>query len=281
MVDALRDYETARESLRLVQPAQAAGSVDLTIVIPAYNEERRLPATLERLMVWASERPEKIEIVVVDDGSTDATAAVAARYGPPVKVLRLDRNSGKGAAVKAGVLASAGTYVLVTDADLSTPIEEYDRLLEAVDGGSAVAIGSRAVHGSRVEAPQPWRRRLMGQAFNRLVQALVLPGLHDTQCGFKLFSGVDGREIFGLLTTRGFAFDVEALVVARSLGHSIAEVPVEWWDSPDSRVQPLRDPARMLVDLLQIRRRARRRRPNVGSEGIDARFSGAQGKGFV
>ncbi len=265
MVAMRHEAETVREPLWLVPSSPVTGSPDLTVVIPAYNEEARLPATLGRLAAWASGRSEEIAILVIDDGSTDGTAAIASRFGRPVAVLRLARNSGKGAAVKAGVLASTGTYVLVTDADLSTPIDEYDRLLEAVDRGSAVAIGSRAVQGSRVEAPQPLRRRLMGRAFNQLVQALVLPGLHDAQCGFKLFRGVDARQIFARVATQGFAFDVEALVVARSLGHTVAEVPVEWWDSPDSRVQPLRDPARMLLELIQIRRRAGRPRSNAGA----------------
>jgi len=229
----------------------------LTVVIPAYNEERRLPRTLGTVVAHLRGRGLPFEVVLVDDGSVDGTARVAAEAGPEVRVLRLPHR-GKGAAVRAGVLAAGGDLLLVTDADLSTPIEELDVLVAALEC-CEVAIGSRNVAGARVAVPQRLGRRLMGRGFNLLVQALLLPGLRDTQCGVKLFRRDVALAVFERCRSDGFAFDVEALALARHLGHRVAEVPVEWRNSPDSRVRPLRDVPRMLWDLVTIRRRCRAR----------------------
>ncbi|HXM58437.1 MAG TPA: dolichyl-phosphate beta-glucosyltransferase [Candidatus Dormibacteraeota bacterium] len=227
----------------------------LSVVIPAYNEERRLPPTLHLVAAHLRERGRPFEVVVADDGSQDATAALAGQAGPEVRVLRLPHR-GKGGAVKAGVLAAAGELVLVTDADLSTPIVELDRLVAALDR-CEVAIGSRHVAGSIVSVRQRLDRRVMGRAFNLLVQALLLPGLRDTQCGVKLFRRDVALAVFERCRADGFAFDVEALSLARRLGYRVAEVPVEWRNSPDSRVRPLLDVPRMFLELLAIRRRCR------------------------
>lgn len=229
------------------------------MVIPAYNEEHRLPATLSAVLAHLRDRGRPFEVVVADDGSSDATARIARAAGPEVRVLCLPHR-GKGAAVRDGVLASCGGLVLVTDADLSTPIEEVDLLVAALER-CEVAIGSRNVAGARVAVRQRLDRRLMGRVFNLLVRALLLPGLHDTQCGVKLFRRDVAVAVFRRCRSDGFAFDVEALSLARQLGHRVAEVAVEWRNSPDSRVRPLVDVPRMFCELLTIRRRCRADRP--------------------
>jgi dolichyl-phosphate beta-glucosyltransferase len=230
----------------------------LSVVIPAYNEERRLPLTLATVVAHLRGRGLPFEVVVADDGSGDRTADVAGGAGREVRVLRLPHR-GKGAAVRAGVLASSGDLLLVTDADLSTPIGELDRLVAALVR-CEVAIGSRNVAGARVAVRQRLDRRLMGRAFNLLVRALLLPGLRDTQCGAKLFRREVALAVFERCRSDGFAFDVEALVVARRLGYRVAEVPVEWRNSPDSRVRLLVDVPRMFWEVLTISRRSRAER---------------------
>jgi glycosyltransferase involved in cell wall biosynthesis len=230
----------------------------LSVVIPAYNEERRLPPTLRTVVAHLRGHGLPFEVVVADDGSADGTAALVDGAGPEVRVLRLPHR-GKGAAVRAGVLASSGDLVLVTDADLSTPIVELDRLVGALER-CEVAIGSRNAAGARVAVPQRLDRRLMGRAFNLLVRTLLLPGLRDTQCGVKLFRREVALAVFERCRSDGFAFDVEALALARGLGYRVAEVPVEWRNSPDSRVRPLVDVPRMFWELLTIRRRCRAER---------------------
>lgn len=211
----------------------------LSFVIPAYNEEKRLPVSLARIADWLGSRTPSIsaELIVVDDGSADRTAAVAektaAGLGLAVRVLRFPENRGKGAAVRAGVLEAAGDQVLVTDADLSTPIEEVEKLLAA---GAPVAIGSRGVDATLVKERQPLFRVASGKLFNLLVRVLAVSGIRDTQCGFKLFRRDAAREVFTRATVDRFAFDVEALLLARRLGYAIAEVPVLWFNSPDTRV---------------------------------------------
>jgi len=227
----------------------------LSVVIPAYNEERRLPRTLRTVVAHLRERGLPFEVVVADDGSADGTAGLAGEFGAEVRVLRLPHR-GKGAAVRDGVLACHGDLVLVSDADLSTPIQELDRLVAAIER-SEVAIGSRNVAGARVAVPQRFDRRFMGRGFNLLVRALLLPGIRDTQCGVKLFRREPALVLFERCRSEGFAFDVEVLALARGLGYRLAEVPVEWNNSPDSRVRPLVDVPRMFWELLAIRRRCR------------------------
>ena len=225
----------------------------LSIVIPAFNEESRLPASLAKLADYAARAGLAAEVLVVDDGSSDRTAEVAreagARLGLALEVHRLPRNCGKGCAVRAGALLARAPRVLVTDADLSTPIEEWEKL-DAT--GAAVAIGSRALDESLVKQRQPIFRVVMGKLFNRLVQLLLVPGIRDTQCGFKLFRREAAQAVFSRAQVDRFAYDVEALLLARKLGLSIAEVPVLWFNSPDSRVGLLGG-AQAYWDLLRIR----------------------------
>ena len=230
---------------------------DLSVVIPAFNEEARIPASLEALAAWLSGRTEPltVEVVVVDDGSTDRTAVLAEetarRLRLNLRALIHERNRGKGAAVRKGVLAAEGRLILVSDADFSTPISEFEKLAAA---GAPVAIGSRAVDESLVRERQPFYRVFVGKLFNRLVRLLAVPGIRDTQCGFKLFSREAAQEIFSRATVDRFAYDVEALLLARKLGYAIAEIPVLWFNSPDSRVTLLGG-AQAYLDLLRIRRR--------------------------
>ena len=208
----------------------------LSVVVPAYNEARRLPASLARVRAYLRARGREYEIVVVDDGSSDTTSQVARDAGADVRVLRHEPNRGKGYAVRRGMLAATGARRLITDADLSTPIEELAKLEAEIERGFDVAIGSRAVAGALIEVHQPAYREVMGRLFNRLVQALLLPGLRDTQCGFKLFTDRAAQAAFSVSSLDGFSFDVEALYVARHRGLRIAEVPVTWRNDAATRV---------------------------------------------
>jgi dolichyl-phosphate beta-glucosyltransferase len=235
--------------------------VQLSVVIPAFNEERRIGPTLERILEYLGSRRWTAEVVVVIDGSRDRTADVVrgvATRTIPVVLLDAGTNRGKGACVRRGMLAARGALRLFTDADLSTPIEEVERLADAVDGGHDVAIGSRRLAGSRVALAQPWWRRLMGRTFGWCVRRMAVPGIQDTQCGFKLFSARAAERIFPLQRIDQFGFDVEVLWIARRLGYRVAEVPVTWTDDPRSTVRPVADSLRMLADLVRIRRADRR-----------------------
>ena len=236
----------------------------LSIVIPCYNEESRLPPSLERILDYLAQRELEAQIVVVDDGSADRTAQVAADYrGRGVEVLSYRPNVGKGHAVKTGVLATRGERVLLTDADLSTPIEDVEKL-EARLADSEVVIGSRSVAGSNVTERQPLYRELMGKTFNKILKLLAIRGITDTQCGFKLLRGEVARELFGEMVSPGFAFDVELLWLARRSGYRISEVGVTWVNSPDTRVSAWRDPPKMLLEVLRFRW-AHRGRPRRSS----------------
>ena len=229
--------------------------MDISVVIPAYNEEKRLGGTLGRILSYMAEAGHDYEVVVVDDGSRDGTAAVAESFsGRGVHTLRTPGNRGKGHAVRRGMLEAGKSLVLFSDADLSTPIEELEKLAAPVLAGRAqIAFGSRAVAGSVIEVSQPFYRVAMGKTFNLLVRLIALRGFHDTQCGFKLFTRDAAREVFRRQRLDGFGFDVEILAIARRLGIRIAEVPVRWIDSAETRVHPVRDSTRMFLDLFRIR----------------------------
>ena len=234
----------------------------LSVVVPAYNESRRLGGSLDAILGWLTARGTPGEIVVVDDGSTDRTSEVAeSRRGGAwrVRVVRFPANRGKGAAVRAGVRAAEGRLVLVTDADLSTPIEEVDRLIARMrETSSDIVIGSRALPGSRVEVGQPIGRRVMGRGFNRIIRTLTDLPYRDTQCGFKLLDREKLLPIIDKMVVDRFAYDVELLVLARLAGLRILEEPVLWRNSPDSRVAPLRSSWNMFGDVLRLRGRVKR-----------------------
>ena len=230
---------------------------ELSFVIPAYNEAARLPPSLEKILAWGRAWGRPFEVVVVDDGSRDGTSERARQVGgEAVTVLRNEPNRGKGYSVRRGMLAARGTRRLMTDADLSTPIEDTGRLLAALDEGCEVAIGSRAVAGASVEVHQPWYREGSGRLFNLCVRALVLPGVRDTQCGFKLFTEQAAEAAFSRSTLDGFGFDVEALFVARLHGFRLREVGVTWRNDAATRVTTLSGAA-AFRDLLRIRRNQR------------------------
>lgn len=228
----------------------------LSIVVPCFNEEQRLPRTVERIESYLDARRADYELILVDDGSADGTRRVmddAARAHASVRVQALPANRGKGRALALGVEAARGDEILLTDADLSTPIEELDKLQSALNNGAGVAIASRALRGSRVEVSQPVYRVLMGKAFNLIVQAVLLPGIWDTQCGFKLFRADVARKVFAGLSTDGFAYDPEVLYRARRQGVKIAEVPVVWRNSAETKVRPFSSSLDMLKHVLRVR----------------------------
>ncbi len=239
----------------------AAERPRLSVVIPAYNEEARIENTLQRVVAYFDARGEPYEVLVVSDGSTDRTESLVQAFAaqhPQVKLLAYQPNRGKGHAVRYGILRAQGERVLFSDADLATPIEEYEKLLPYLEQGYEVAIGSRPLRESHLIVRQPFYREWAGRAFNKLVQLLAVPGIHDTQCGFKLFTGEAAQAIFSLCRLDGFSFDFEALYWARRLGYRIAEVPIRWMHQEGSKVKLLRDGLRMVRDLLWLRLTASR-----------------------
>jgi dolichyl-phosphate beta-glucosyltransferase len=226
------------------------------VVLPAFNEEQILPSTLERVHVYLAGAGTPFEILPIDDGSGDRTTEVARAFAeshPECRPLRNETNRGKGYSVRRGIREARADLVLFSDADLSTPIEECEKLFEAVGRGADIAIGSRDLPDSDVRVRQPWYRETMGRVFNRLVRVMVLPGFVDTQCGFKALRRGPFLPLLPLLTVDRYSFDVELLFVARKHGLAIREVPVVWLNRAETRVDPVRDASRMLVDLLRIR----------------------------
>jgi glycosyltransferase involved in cell wall biosynthesis len=241
------------------------GDPQLSIVVPAYNEARRLPPSLATLLAFSATLPYGAEVIIADDGSTDATAALVEALVPSQAQLRLVRlaHRGKGFAVRAGVLAARGDYVLVCDVDLAVPLDEWSRLREALEAGYDVAIGSREGAGAR-RVGEPWHRHAMGRVFNAIVRALVVGQFQDTQCGFKAFRGAVARDLFERVQIYGehaplvrgaavTAYDVEVLYLAVTRGYRVAEVPVPWFYGEETKVSALRDAWRNLRDVLRVR----------------------------
>jgi dolichyl-phosphate beta-glucosyltransferase len=241
----------------------------ISVVVPAYNEANRIPPTLDRIVRYMHERHPDYEVLVVDDGSSDGTGALVRRQfesNPRVAVVDYGGNRGKGYAVRYGMSRATGDLVVFSDADLSTPIEEIEKMLPLVEQGYDIVIGSRAHAQADIREHQPLYRELGGKLFNLLVRLVVMPGLHDTQCGFKLFTRAKTAPILPHLRVDGFAFDVEILALARAAGLRIAEVPVVWINSLTSRVR-MSAASRAYLDLLGIRLRARRMQSNHSAAG--------------
>ena len=247
---------------------------DLSIVIPAFNEEQRLPKTLDRVVAYLQTKPDRAEVIVVDDGSTDATARVVRDYSQRYVALRLvtnGGNKGKGFSVRHGMLEARGDVALFSDADLSTPIEEADKLLAAVrDQGYDAAIGSRAVDRSLIEVHQSAIREQAGIFFNRVVRWIMGIDFSDTQCGFKAFRRERSRIIFEQQRIERFGFDPEILFLAKRNGLRVAEIPVRWSHDSATKVNVLADGVRMFFELLLVRWNARRgfypRTPKAGAK---------------
>lgn len=226
----------------------------LSIILPAHNEEDRLPDSLNRILAFLASQPYQAEILVVENGSTDRTAEMAealARQQPTVRVLREQRR-GKGLAVRRGVLAATGEFRFICDVDLSMPIEHVPRFLPPLLPDAAIAIASREAPGA-VRYDEPAHRHWIGRGFNLLVRLLAVPGLHDTQCGFKCFRADAAEDVFRLQVLDGWTFDVEVLFLALRKGYRVVEVPIPWTHVPGSRVRLVRDSLAMLTDLLRIR----------------------------
>lgn len=252
-----------------------SGPPVLSIVVPAYNETRRVGRSLEKIREYAIQTNAPCELIVVDDGSRDGTVELVRRFAAErassdaarmlrVQLLENASNQGKGYSVRRGMLAASGDMLLMSDADLSAPIEEVEKLRPWLAQGYDVAIGSRHMPESVVDPPRPFLRRLMDKMFRAARRRLLLPDIRDTQCGFKLFTRRAAREIFARQTEDGFAFDCEVLALAQQLGFRVREVGVRWSDARESRVRPLRDAPAMLWSLRRIRRRLAANRRSGG-----------------
>ncbi|MFI5263748.1 MAG: dolichyl-phosphate beta-glucosyltransferase [Candidatus Kapaibacterium sp.] len=240
----------------------------LSLIVPAYKEASRIAASLEKIFAYFDSQDYEVEVIVVDDGSPDNSVEVIqkafAKYhivgrtlSPSVKtrLIELGTNTGKGGAVRAGMLAAKGSIRIFTDADLSTPIHEVEKVIAAIENqGYDVVIGSRALEGRKlVKVHQPWYRETMGRFFNLLVQVFVFKGIKDTQCGFKGFRAEAAEKIFTEQKVMGFSFDVEILYLAKKMGFKIKEVAVEWYNDERTTVGALSDSARMFFELVRIR----------------------------
>ena len=227
-----------------------------SLVVPAFNESDRIGPSLREMDAYLAGQPYSAEIVVVDDGSSDGTAGlvnqIARELATPLRLLRYEKNRGKGRALAVGMTASRGARILFTDADLSTPIEETVRLLAPLDSGADVTIGSRKGEGSEIRIHQPWYREQLGKVFTLIVRFLVAE-VTDVTCGFKAFRGEVGRDLFSRLRIDDWSFDAELLMLTRQRGYKLVEVPVSWEDRPGTKVSLLRDGIGSLVGLFRIR----------------------------
>jgi dolichyl-phosphate beta-glucosyltransferase len=234
-----------------------APSPDLSIVIPAYNEESRIAPTIREAVTHFRGCHRDVEVLVVDDGSRDGTSAVVRGLGEEfseVRLIRLAANHGKGYAVRTGVVNAVGRMVLFADADGATPFAELERLEIALESGADIAIGSRAIRAEGVRVHAKRYRHVIGRTFHRMVEFLADAGVQDTQCGFKLFRSTVAHDLFSRMRMDGFSFDVELLMMAKRRGYRVAEIPVNWTHQPGSKVNLTWDSIRMAADLFRIRR---------------------------
>jgi dolichyl-phosphate beta-glucosyltransferase len=241
--------------------AVTLGTLDLSIVIPAYNEAARLPATLRALNAFLMNHPWRVEVLVVDDGSTDETVGAATReqvVSASVRVVSLGVNQGKGSAIKRGVSEARGAYIALVDADLPYDLRGLDLAMDLLAAGADLVIGARDLPESSEVAGYTRMRRLSGEIYSWLVNVLAVDAIPDTQCGFKLFSAAAAKQIFERVTVKGFAFDVEALVLAQCWRLCIRRIPVTLTHSHDSKVRLVLDSIRMFLDLVRINRRRAR-----------------------
>ena len=231
----------------------------ISIVIPCYNEAPLIESTVRTIHGYFRRHGAAFEIIAINDGSTDQTMDILGRIRDEldgVVVLDNMQNRGKGYSVRKGIERAGGDFIIFTDADLSTPIEEAESFLTCIEDFDIV-IASRKARGARVVVHQPLYRERMGEMYNLLLKAVLMRGIDDTQCGFKLFSRKAGKDIFKRVTFDGFGFDAEALYLARKLGYKVKEAPVRWFHNPETKVRPIRDSIRMLVELFLIRVRHR------------------------
>jgi dolichyl-phosphate beta-glucosyltransferase len=227
-----------------------------SLILPAYNEGERIAATLDRILAFAAEHNWKAEIIVVNDGSTDTTAEIVRRYivaHPMMRLLENPGNRGKGYSVRHGMLQAHGDILLFSDADLSSPISESDRLFAAIREGADIAIGSRWLNSNLQIIRQPVHRQLFGRIFNLVLRLILGLNFKDTQCGFKAFTSGAARALFSLQRIERWGFDPELLYLARKFRFSVKEVPVAWAHREGTRISPLRDGIRMLGEVLSIR----------------------------
>jgi dolichyl-phosphate beta-glucosyltransferase len=239
-----------------VDPTTPDRLLGYSIIIPAYNEGARVGVTLDKVLAHVAERGWDAEIVAVDDGSRDNTVEIIRGYAeknPRLRLLQNPGNRGKGYSVRNGMLHARGELLLFSDADLSSPIEEADKLFGAIAGGADIAIGSRWLRRDLQTQRQPFYRQIFGRIFNLMLRLTLGLTFKDTQCGFKAFTRVAAKKIFPLQKIERWGFDPELLYLARKLRFKVAEVPVEWAHSEGTRISPLRDGARMFVEMLKIR----------------------------
>lgn len=225
----------------------------ISIIIPAYNEECRLPDALKKITAWIQTINFEVEILIVENGSQDKTTEIAESYARDFdNIVVLHSSKGKGAAVREGMLHGKGEYLFICDADLSMPITEIENFLPAFAAGYNIVIGSREAPGAR-RYNEPFHRHFMGRVFNTIVRWLVAPGFDDTQCGFKLFQREAARDLFVRQTISGWTFDVEIIYLALKYGYRVTEVPINWYFNPDSRISIFQDTWQMFRDLMRIR----------------------------
>ncbi len=231
----------------------------LSLIIPAHNEETRLPDTLKQVMTFCERQPYSIEVLIVENGSLDSTFRIAQDFAANHPQTRVLQNTlrGKGRAVKQGMLEATGDYRFMCDVDLSMPVEEINRFLPPALNEADISIASREAPGA-VRYNEPYYRHFVGRIYNGLIRSLALPGLQDTQCGFKCFTSKTAQDVFPRQTMTGWSFDVEVLFIARLLGYKVVEIPIHWYYSSNSKISVVRDSFKMGVDLLTIRMNALR-----------------------